>query len=173
MATGSILLSPGAASLPDGSASNLPAGMTQRQGTEANPKKHFLTLDYDGAGAVEHAWWSFVLPVSYASGGTLLIRWMANAITGNVKWQVQVGAITPADADTVLEHAQAAVATVTTAANTTEAYRLVSSSITLTMDSAASGDIVTLVLTRDSADAADTCTVDALVIGCEFQYTTT
>lgn len=173
MATGYINLSPGAAVFPDGSASNLGAGLSRRQGTEANPKKHFLTLDYDGAGALEHAWWTFVLPGNYASGGTLDIYWQANATANAVKWQARVGAVTPDDADTPLEHAQAAAATVTTNVNATEARRLTKSSITLTMDSAAAGDVIFLVLLRDSADAADTCTVDAEVLGAVFSYVTT
>lgn len=171
MATASVHLPPGAAILPDGSASNLAAGMSRRQGTEANPKKHFLTLDYAGATNVEHAWWAFRLPADYVSGGTLKILWMANATSGNCKWQARVGAITPADADTPLEHAQAAAATVTTAANATEARRLVESAITLTMDSAAAGDLIFLALLRDPTDAADTLTVDAEVIAVTFEYT--
>lgn len=173
MATGYVLLLPQAAVFPDGSASNLGAGMSRRQGTEANPKKHVLTLDYDGAGALEHAWWVFTMPGNYASGGALNILWMANAPSGNVKWQARVGAVSAADADTPIEHAQAAAATVTTAANTTEARRLVSSDITLTMDSAAPGDLMFLVLLRDSADAADTCTADGEVLSVSFSYVTT
>lgn len=167
-----VVLSPGAAVLPDGSTGNAAPGLTRRQGTEANPKKHFLTLDFDGAGSTpEHAWWTFPLPADYASGGTLRILWMANATTGSCKWQARVGAVTPGDTDTPLEHAQAAAATVTTATNGTEARRLNESSITLTMDSAAAGDLISLVLLRDPADAEDTLTVDAEVITVEFQYT--
>lgn len=173
MATGYINLSPAAAVFPDGSASNLGAGMSRRQGTESDPKKHFLTLDYDGAGALEHAWWTFALPGNYANGGALNVQWMANATSGDVKWQARVGAVTAADADTPIEHAQAAAATVTTATNATEARRLVSSDITLTMDSAAAGDIIFLALLRDSADGSDTCEVDAEVLVCVFSYTTT
>lgn len=172
MATGSILLTPGSATVPDGSSGNLAPGITRRQGSETNPKKHFLTLDFDGAGGQEHAWWSFVLPANYASGGTLVINWMVNATSNAVKWQAKVGAVTAGSADTPIEHAQASAATVTTNVNTTEARRLTQSSISLTMDSAAAGDQIFLVLFRNSGDAADTCTDDAEVIGCEFQYTT-
>lgn len=172
MATATIPLPPGAAILPDGSTGNAAAGLTRRQGTEANPKKHFLTLDFDGAGATEHAWWSFRLSSNYSSGGTLKIQWMANATSGACKWQARVGAVTPGDADTPLEHAQAAAATVTTTTNGTEARRLNESSITLTMDSAAAGDWISLVLLRDSADASDTLTVDAEVLMVDFEYTT-
>lgn len=173
MATGTVLLPPGAAVLPDGSTNNVPCGMSRRQGTQTGAKTHFLTLDFDGAGAVECAHFVFRLPADYASGGTLNLQWMANATSGNVKWQAQVGAITPADADTPLEHAFAAAATVTTAANATEARRLNESSITLTMDGAAAGDLIELLLFRDSGDAADTCTADAELVAAALEYTTT
>lgn len=174
MATGTVLLLPEHATMPDGSAGNVNCGRSVRQGTEANPKKHFITLDFDGAGAViEYAWWHFRMPADFASGGTLQVDWMANATTGNVKLQARVGAVTPADADTPIEHAQAAAATVTTAANATEARRLVNSAITLTMDSAAAGDEIFIGLFRDPADAADTCTADCEVLAAAFEYTTT
>lgn len=172
MATGTILLPPSAAVMPDGSTSNLGPGMSRRQGTQTGRKVHYLTLDFDGAGNLESAHFVFRLPTNYASGGTLKLQWTANATTGNVKWQAQIGAITPADIDTPLEHAYAAAATVTDAANATEARRLVESSITLTMDGAAAGDLIELVVFRDSADAADTCTVDAELTAVAFEYTT-
>jgi len=172
MATGSVLLLPAAATFPDGSTGNLAAGLTRRQGTNANPKRHFLTLDYDGAGANEGAWFAFRMPADYASGGTLKIEWQANATSGDCKWQASVGAVTAGDADTFLEHAQAAAATVTTTVNATEARRVNTSSITLTMDSAAAGDVVSIYVFRDSLDAADTMTVDAELIAAAFEYTT-
>lgn len=173
MATGTIELLPGAATFPDASTGNAACGLSRRQGTEANPKKHFLTLDYDGAGSTaEYAWWQFRMPTDYSSGGALKIEWMANATAGDVKLQARVGAITAADADTPMEHAQAAAATVTTTTNATEARRQNSSSITLTMDSAAAADIIFLTLFRDPSDAADTCTADAEVIAAVFEYTT-
>ena len=173
MATGTVHLPPNAAVLPDGSTNNVGAGMSRHQGSETTRKVHMLTLDFDGAGAVvESAWWVFRMPANYASGGTLKIQWMANATANAVKWQAQVGAVTPDDADTPLEHALAAAATVTTNVNATEARRLTESSITLTMDSAAAGDLIKLVVFRDPADAADTATVDGEVTGVSFEYTT-
>jgi len=165
-----INLTPGAAVLPDGSSGNGAAALIRIQGTETNPKKHFLALAYDGAGAVEHAWWEFILPDEYSSGGTLDLYWMLNATSNAVKWQARVGAVTAGDADTPIEHAQAAAATVTTNVNTTEANRLTKSSITLTMDSAAGGDFISLAVLRDSGDAADTATQDAQLVGAVFSY---
>lgn len=172
MAHGIIILTPGAATFPDGSSGNLGAGMSRRQGTESNPKKHFLTLDFDGAGAMEHAWWTFPLPDDYASGGKIQIYWMANATSGVVKFQARVGQIGPGDSDTPIEHAQAAAATITDNVNTVEARRMTRTHIDLTMDGAIGDDLIFLVLFRDSADAADTCTVDAEVMMCYFLYTT-
>jgi hypothetical protein len=172
MATGTVLLPVAAWTPPDGSATNVPCGMTRRQGSQTGAKVHFRTLDFDGAGAVEGAHIAFRLPDDYASGGVLNLLWMGNATSGDVKWQAKVGAITPADADTPLEHAFGAAATVTTTINGTEARRLNTSAITLTMDSAVAGDLVELFLYRDSGDAADTCTVDAELIAASFAYTT-
>lgn len=173
MATGTVLLAPGAAILPDGSTDNVGAGMSRRQGSQTGKKVHYLTLDFDGAGStLEHAWWVFRMPADYSSGGTLKIQWHANGTSNAVKWQAQVGAITPDDADTPLEHALGAAATVTTNVNTTEARRLTESSITLTMDSAAAGDLVELVVFRDPADGSDTSTADAELVMAAFEYTT-
>jgi len=171
MPNGTISLMPQSAVLPDGSTGNAAPGMTRRQGTEANPKKHFLTLDFDGAGSTtEHAWWTFRMPEDYSSGGTLKILWMANATSGSCVWQARVGAITPDDTDTPMEHAQASAATVTTATNATEARRLNSSSITLTMDSATAGDLVFLTILRDPSNGSDTLTVDAELIVAALEY---
>jgi hypothetical protein len=173
VATAYLPLMPNAAAFPDGSASNLSAALIRYKGSEAAPSKHFFVLAFDGAGALEHAWYSFPMPGNYASGGTLKINWRANATSGNVKWQAKVGASSAGDTDTLDEHALAAAATVTTAANTTEAKRQVASSITLTMDSAAADDHITLDVFRDSADGSDTCTVDAEITSMMFEYVTT
>jgi hypothetical protein len=39
------------------------------------------------------------------------------------------------------------------------------------MDSAAGGDLISLTVFRDSADAADTATADAQLVGAVFSYT--
>lgn len=171
MATTRIPLPLAAATFPDGSTNNIPPGQSLRKGSQTGTAAFIRTIDFDGAGAVENIFWTLRLPDDYVSGGTLKLHWMANATSGNVKWQARVGAVTPADADTALEHAFAAAATVTTAANATEARRVVESSITLTTDSMAPGDLVTVHLFRDSGDAADTCTVDAELLSAQLEYT--
>lgn len=175
MATGTILLSPGSATLPDDSTGNLAPAILRFQGTEANPKKHFLVISYDGGGRKELAWWSFRMPTDYSSGGILKIQWMANTTSGNVVWSVQLGAITAGDADTPMEHASAAATgSGAVGVNATEARRLGETSITLgNLDSVAANDLVFLTIWRDSADGSDTCTADAELVGASFEYTST
>ena len=167
---GSVLLMPGACTLPDSSSGNAPAALTRIQGTESNPKKHFMILGYDGAGStIEYAWWAFPMPPDYSAGDQLDIAWYANTTTGNVNWNARVGAITAGDADTILEHACAAEANVTTSVDTTEANRVVKSTITLNMDGAVAGDVMFVTIYRDPND--DTCTADANLAFAIFRYT--
>lgn len=174
MATGTLNLSIGAANLPDGSASNAAPGLTRIQGTEAAPKKHFLAALFD-AGTDEHLWFVFRMPANYSSAPIVKLLWMVNATAANsVVWGASLGAITPADADTPVEHANAAASTTTTAANTTEARRLTETSITLAnVDSVAAGDLVFLLVYRDANNGSDTVTVDAELISVALEYTTT
>jgi hypothetical protein len=87
---------------------------------------------------------------------------------------VQLGAVTVSDVDTPLEHASAAASSTTTATNATEARRLNETSITLAnLDSVTTGDLVFLTIWRDSADASDTCTADAELVGASLEYTST
>jgi hypothetical protein len=173
---GTIHLLPQDATMPDGTAGNLAPGLTTRTGTEANPKKRFQTLDFDGAGNLETAWWTFAMPAHYHSGGGgLHILWMANATTGSVKWQAKISytAHSPGAADTPIEHTPVNAATITTAVDTTEARRLNFSTVgfltDVYSDSLRAGGLVTIGLYRDSADAADTMTVDAEVIAVSFE----
>lgn len=172
MATGTIFLSVVSSITPDGSASNAAAQVVRLQGTETSPKKHFLVAAFD-AGTDEHLWWYFRVPTDYSSGGAVKISWMTNNTSGNsVVWGARLGAITPADADTPLEHAQAAASTTTTAGNATEARRLIETSITLAnLDSVAAGDLAFLVIYRDADNGSDTLAADAELVTASFEYT--
>lgn len=177
MATGTIELPPGAAVLPDGSSGNAAPAVTRRQGTESNPKKHYLTLDFD-ASTDEHAWFAFRMPADYASGGTVKIQWLSSATTATtVRWGVRIGAITPADADTPAEHAEATATTGGSSNNTTEAGRLTELSLDCSsnMDSAAAGDLVFILIYRDAdgTSGTDDLAVDASLVMAAFEYTTT
>lgn len=173
MATGTLSFQADAGTPPDGSSGNACPAFTRRQGTESNPKKHFVTADFD-ASTDEHLYFSFRVPANYASGPVAKLLWMANATSGNVVWVARVSATTPSDADTPVEHASAAANSVTTGVNATEARRLVESSITLTnADSIAAGDLCVLMIHRDADNGSDTCSVDAELINVAFEYVTT
>lgn len=169
---GSIPLLPAAATPPDGTTSNAAPALLTVKGSAAAPSRFSLVAAFD-PGTAESLWWTFQMPDNYASGGLLRLLWEANAVTGSVVWGASVGATTAADVDTPVEHAQAAAATVTTAANTTEARRLVESTITLTMDSAVADDLIVLRVFRDAANASDTVSVDATLWAATLEYTTT
>lgn len=175
MAVGTILCAPEAATMPDGSAGNLGPALARVQGTEANPKKHFFVLDFDGAGAKEVCWWSLdPFPNDYASGGIVRISWFANSVVaGNVVWSAAIACVSTGDADTVLEHAAAAATDAApTGIITAEANRRNFTAITLAnLDALTALDSVDLIVFRDSANASDTATVDARLKGVHFEYT--
>lgn len=162
MATGTIMLDVKAATPPDGSTGNAGPKIRVRQGTEANPKKHVTIASFDAATA-QFLWWTFRCPTDYASGGTVKVPWVAAATSATaVRWAARLGAVTPADADTPVEHAAAAATAVTSNTNTVEAGRLTEATIALgALDGLAAGDMVSLCLFRDAADALDTLAVDA------------
>ncbi|HEY6731907.1 MAG TPA: hypothetical protein VI039_12905 [Solirubrobacterales bacterium] len=165
-------LSIGAAVLPDGSAGNAAPAITRMQGTQANPKWHGLVAAFD-PGTDEHLWWTLRLPADYGSAPVVRLLWMTND-TGageSVVWAARIGAITPADANTPLEHALAAASTVTTDVNTTEARRLIESTITLAnLDGVAAGDLVELLVYRDADNGSDDLTSDAELLSVALEY---
>lgn len=174
MATGTIILTPPAAATPDGSAGNAGPGITRHQGTEASPKKHFWTYDFD-ATADEFIWFVIRMPSDYASGPVAKLQWFAGATTGTCRWSVSLGAITAGDADTPLEHANATVNTAAGTPNATEANRLVETSITLTnADSVAAGDLVHVCVSRDAdgTSGTDDMAGDANFVLLALEYTT-
>lgn len=177
MATATLNLPISSAQVPDNSSGNACPQISRIQGTEANPKKHFLIAAFDPS-TDEHLWWLFRMPANYSSSPIVKLLWMANSASSNtVAWGSRLGAITPADADTPVEHASAAATVVSTAANGTEARRLVETSITLgNLDSVAAGDLVFLLVYRDADDTAgagDTLAVDAELVAVALEFTTT
>lgn len=173
MATATMNWSPMAGRPGDGSSGNAGPQFTTIIGTETNPKKMFVSADFD-SGTDEHLWFTFTLPQNYASGGTFRLMWRSAAATSNsCVWGARVGAVTPADADTPAEHAQAAATTTTTATNTTEAGRLNTTTIAPSMDSAAAGDLIFFVIYRDADNGSDTLVGDAQLISVSFDFTTT
>lgn len=174
MATGTILLPINGAIPSDGSASNAAPEIIRVKGSAAAPAPHFVEARFDPS-TDEHLHWSFRMPTNYASGLVAKIQWKANSATAGhtVVWAVKVSAVTEADADTPNEHALATENSGSEDVNTTEARRLIETSITLTnADSVAAGDWVVIQLRRDPDNASDDCTVDAELVGFSLEYTT-
>lgn len=171
MATSSLVLGIAAAQPPDNSTGNAAPALQVYKGTNVAPARFGLRAAFDAA-TKEHLWWIFRLPADYVSGGTVRLLWAANAMTiVSCVWGVSVGAITPADVDTYLEHAQAAATTATTSVDTLENRRVISTSISPAMDSAVAGDFISLLVFRDAANVNDTLLVDAELLAVTLEYT--
>jgi hypothetical protein len=174
MATGSIMLSPGAAVLPDGSASNAAPALQRTKSSAAAPSPHFLQLAFDAA-TKEMVMWSFRMPVDYASGPVLKVQYkMASATSGNVIIEGRLAAVSDGDATDVDAKAFAAANTSSATAVPATAGYIDEISLTLTnADSVAANDYVIAYLARDAANASDTATGDMEVIAATLEYLTT
>lgn len=172
MATGSIQLPILAAQPPDGSSNNAAPALQVYKGSNSAPARFGMRAAFD-PGTDEHLWWTFTMPDNYASGGTFRLLWAANATANAVVWGASVGAVTAGDADTFVEHAQAAATTAPANVNTTEARRVTETTIAPSMDSAAADDLITVCIYRDANNGSDTCTVDAELLSVVLEYTTT
>ncbi|GLY08263.1 hypothetical protein [Actinoplanes sp. NBRC 101535] len=173
MATGSIILSPGAATLPDGTSSNLAPAMQMTKSSATAPGVYFLQLAFD-ASSEEWCCWQFRMPDDYASSPVAKVQFkMASATSGGVVWDVRVSATTPGDAQDVDAQDFASANTGTTTVPGTAGY-LAETSITLTnADSLAAGDFVVVRVARAAADGSDTATNDAELVQVALSYTTT
>lgn len=176
MAVGTVILPIAAATPPDGSAGNAGPAIKRVQGTEANPKKHVLVADFDAA-TDEFLYWSFFLPADAAADPTFTLKALWSSIAAvtstNVVWAASIGAITPADADTPIEHALPGNQTVTDANDTVEAGRLNTASIAFTnvqADNADAGDLIIVRFQRDADNGSDTLVEDARLWGLVLEY---
>lgn len=174
-----IYLPPSAATLSDGSSGNATPQIERVQGTEANPKKHVIVARFDPTTA-EYITFDLKLPPATVLGASptakLNLLWASiAAITStNVVWAAQIGAVTPADADTPIEHASAAAQSVVSANNTTEAGRLISAQIAFSnaqADGMQPDDLLTIIVFRDAANGSDTLAEDARLYGAELVLT--
>jgi hypothetical protein len=174
MATNDVFLSPGAAVLPDGSASNLAPAMQRRKSSGSAPAPYFHELWFDAA-TEEWACWSFRMPANYASAPILKIQYkMASATTGAVVWAGSLAAVTDGDLVDVDAKAFATAQTATVTVPGTAGH-LDEASIALTTaaDSVAAGDLVVVRIARQGAAGGDTATGDAEFITATLSYTTT
>lgn len=173
MATGSIILPPGAANLPDGSASNLAPALQRVKSSATAPGIYALQLAFD-ASSEEWATWSFRMPADYASAPVMKVQWKAtSATTGGVVWDARISATSSGDSVDVDAQDFDSANTATGTAPATAGY-LLETSITLTnADSVAAGDFVVVRLARAAADGSDTATGDAELMMAAITYTTT
>lgn len=173
MATGSILLSPGSAVMPDGSASNAAPGIVRVKSSAGAPTPYFLQLLFDAA-TEEQCCWSLRMPANYASAPVLKVGYkMSSATTGGVAFEARLAAVSDGDATDVDAKALAAANVGTATVPGTAGHRD-EVSVTLTnADSLAAGDLVMVYLNRDPAHASDTATGDAEVTDITLEYTTT
>lgn len=166
MATASFELLPGMAILP---ASN-PAVFKIMPGTNYP----VAGLYYDPSTS-ESAYWD-LKAADYASAPTCEIEWYADtASSGAVVWQVALAAITPnTDSQDIETKAFATAQQATDTHLGATGQRLHSDTITISnVDSLAAGDRLRIRITRLPADAGDTMTGDAVLVGATFAYTTT
>lgn len=115
-------------------------------------------LDFDPGATQEFASFGAFLPNHYGGGGlTVTLIWTSEATTGNVKWDVAFKAL--ADTTNLLSSTYAAIQSTTTTTDGT-ARDINTTAITFTdgaqIDSIAVGEYIRMLVTRDSADAADT-----------------
>jgi hypothetical protein len=130
------------------------------------PRRH--VADFDPT-TDEILYWSFTWQ-GYSSAD---VYWCANDTGANEDaiWACQISATTEADVDSMAEDACDTYNSESEDVNTTEAYRLIKTTITLTnTDSAATDDYVTLRFWRDADDSsgdadADALTSDARLLG--------
>ncbi|GIM89297.1 hypothetical protein [Paractinoplanes toevensis] len=173
MATGTVILSPGAAILPDGSASNAAPAMQRVKSSATAPGIYFLQLAFD-ASTEEWCSFQFRMPADYASAPVAVVQWKAaSATSGGAVWDVRVSAVTTGDSVDVDAKGFGSANTATGTAPATAGY-LVDTSVTLTnADSLAAGDFVVVRLARAAADGSDTATGDAECVGLAITYVTT
>lgn len=120
---------------------------------------------------------SMYFPTLYSSGGTLKILWSASggsapgATVDTVRWTAQVMATSPGDTASILTESFAAAATVDDEADNTNARALQTASITLTMDSAAAGDAISIIFGRDAGAPSNELAEDAWLWGLALDYT--
>lgn len=157
-----LQLLPESAVLDDNSS---PAVTTIESSGTGTPR--FRVADFD-ASTDEIIYWTFVVQSDMAAGDWLAdVSWYTND-TGageTAYWESAISCTTEGDADTMAEQANGTTNTANEDANTTEANRLITTTITMSnLDSVAAGDVCTLRFNRDANNASDDLTSDARLV---------
>jgi len=155
-----ITLLPSAGVLDDDSPPSLEVKESSGTGT-----CRYTVANFD-ASTDEVMYFTFVVPDNLSDGNWLLdFYWYANATSGDCVWEASISATTSGDADTLEEQATDMSNTATGTVNSTEAKRLVKTTLTLSnLDNVSAGDIVTIRINRDADNANDTLTTDAALV---------
>lgn len=172
MPTGSVLLSPGAATLPDGSTNNAAPAIQRVKSSAAAPTPHFLQLAFADS-IIERAMWSFRMPADYSSAPALKVQYkMASAMTGTVVVDGRVAAVSDGDATDVDAKAFAAANTANMAVPLTLGNLDEVSVSLINNDSLAAGDFVVVYLARLGDNILDTASGDMEVVAVALIYST-
>lgn len=161
---------PGSAIMPDGSASNAAPGRRTVKSSASAPGRYFLELVFD-ASTEQWCCFSDRMPGNYVGTPVAkLIYKMTSATTGNVVWDVRIGATTPGDA--VDEDAQDyGSANTTTSAVPGTAGHTKSETVTLSAaDGLAASDLYSIRVARAAANASDTATGNAELLEVVLEY---
>jgi hypothetical protein len=169
------------ATLPDGTAGNVPPEFVREKSTGVlsgapSPIRTYARFAGDAAAVMESLCWSFLLPSNYGSGGTIRLKWKAAvATTGAVIWKAGAAPVTDGSTD---DDSVAFTAVATASASNAPATQGQSVEVTLTLTTTGFAALrwVTVFISRDPVAAADTMTGtgtagDAILMGAQFEYT--
>lgn len=155
-------------------ASNAPGAATITSAAAATTNAFQVevpVLDFD-ATTDECTSFPFYVPTNYSSGGTVILQWCCTGATsGNVVWKTSIYVATADSSDIDTSAAFNTVDQFTAVAVPATAGQFKSSSKALTSPGLAAGRFAILMVGRDANDGSDTCTSDARLLSCVFQYT--
>ncbi len=166
----SIILPPGAAIFPDGSASNLAPQLLRVKSSAGAPSPYFYQINFDAA-QTEQAVWQINAPGGYTGSPELRVQYkMASATSGDVRLDARVAAVTSGDTTDVDAKAFGTANLLTNTVPGTAGY-VKTATIPLTnADSLTGADFALVYLARLGADGADTATGDMEVVSVQLSY---
>jgi len=139
------------------------AASTRIDGTNVD----YRVLDFDQS-ADEQAFWTLVIPDSFAALGDAQINWQSGTTTNDVIWAIQGLCVTNAEAmDAALSTAQTVTDTALGTANQKNEAAISSLSFA---GSCAAGELLHVRIYRDADAIGDTHAADARLINVEIEY---
>jgi hypothetical protein len=162
-----------AATLPDGSASNVGPVIQRVKSTATAPAPYWMQYAFHQS-TRNQVTWTFRMPADYKSAPVLKVQAKTSATSGNTVFDARIAAITPGDAQSVDAKAFSTPNTSAATAVPAAARNLFEISIPLVAaDGLAARDLVCLYLARAAEDAADTVNAATIeVVAVSLEYTT-